>query len=116
MTHRRRYFSEPSPASTLEVLVQDSANPRSLAFQFACLKNHAATLPTGANPEGIDAVHHSVDKFDWHLRSLKERVARNTPSEIADTADALADLRTGLADLSEVLTQLYFSHVRPQVS
>jgi uncharacterized circularly permuted ATP-grasp superfamily protein/uncharacterized alpha-E superfamily protein len=52
ITYRRRYFAEPRIAGVLDLLLFDSANPRALAFQFAVLASHAASLPAGLNPEG----------------------------------------------------------------
>jgi uncharacterized alpha-E superfamily protein len=44
MTHRRRYFAEPQLHTTIEVLIHDPTNPRSLTFQLAALENHAAQV------------------------------------------------------------------------
>ena len=118
MTHRRRYFAEPRLASTMEVMVWDTANPRSLAFQIKALENHAATLPTGANPEGVMAVK-------TRIRQLAERLGQFQESPSADLAPAtngtwqaelLTGFAAGLGELSDLVTQVYFSHVSPQVS
>jgi uncharacterized circularly permuted ATP-grasp superfamily protein/uncharacterized alpha-E superfamily protein len=116
MTHRRRYFSEPRLASALEVLVQDAANPRSLAFQLQSLKNHAAALPTGPNPEGVAALQRRVNELDAQLRSLAEGATSGDTVEISRMAEVLTGFAGGLAELSELLTQVYFSHVRPRVN
>jgi uncharacterized alpha-E superfamily protein len=116
MTHRRRYFLEPRMASTMEVLVEDAANPRSLAFQIGSLRNHAAGLPTGTNPGGVAAVQRRVRQLEAQLRALSETAAADAPWAAARTGEALAAFTTGLAELSELLTQVYFSHVTPRVS
>ena len=116
MTHRRRYFAEPRLASTLEVLVQEAANPRSLAFQIASLESHAAALPAGANPEGVTVVQRRVSQLVARLRLLKESVAGDDAAEVSRAADLLSGLAGGLGEVSELLTQVYFSHVTPQVN
>ena len=116
MTHRRRYFSEPRLATTIEVLVRDTTNPRSLAFQIVSLKSHAAALPAGTNPEGVAVLQNRINHLDARLRAFNESAAPDGALKIPVMADALAGLRTGLAEVSELITQVYFSHVTPQVS
>lgn len=108
MTHRRRYFTEPRLASTMEVLVQEPANPRSLAFQIVSLQNHATLLPTGANPDGVAVVQARASQLAAQLRELQEGAAGQ--------ADLLTKLADQLSGLSELLTQVYFSHVTPQMN
>jgi uncharacterized alpha-E superfamily protein len=116
MTHRRRYFTEPRLSSVMEVLVMDESNPRSLAFQIASLKSHAAALPKGANPEGVAAVQRRVNQLDAHLQSLAQASQACEAKEAAGETIELTRFAAELAELSELLTQVYFSHVTPQVS
>jgi uncharacterized circularly permuted ATP-grasp superfamily protein/uncharacterized alpha-E superfamily protein len=116
MTHRRRYFTEPRLSSVMEVLVMDECNPRSLAFQIASLKSHAAALPKGANPEGVAAVQRCVNQLDVQLQSLAESSAACVATDAAGRSVLLKSFEAGLAELSELLTQVYFSHVTPQVN
>jgi uncharacterized alpha-E superfamily protein len=118
MTHRRRYFTEPRLASTIEVLVQELANPRSLAFQIASLVAHAAALPAGANPDGVAVVQSRVGQLAAQLRQLLAG-APDDPAlavDVSGQADLLTKLTSELGELSELLTQVYFSHVTPQVN
>ncbi len=119
MTHRRRFFAEPQPASTMEVLVHERANPRSLAFQLSSLCQHAEALPLGANPQGVSVVQSRAK----HLSALLQRLESDSgtedptaPAPVARQADLLAQLTVGLEEVSELLTQMYFSHVMPQVN
>jgi len=116
MTHRRRYFSEPRLATALDVLVLDAANPRSLAFQLASLRDHASELPAGANPEGVAVLQSHVHQLEARLLSLETAELGETPAERSASAEVLAGFVTGFAELSELLTQVYFSHVTPRVS
>ena len=45
MTYRRRYFAQPQLAPVLDLLVADSTNARSLAFQVVQLADHVNHLP-----------------------------------------------------------------------
>jgi uncharacterized circularly permuted ATP-grasp superfamily protein/uncharacterized alpha-E superfamily protein len=116
MTHRRRYFSEPRLATVLEVLVEDASNPRSLAFQIASLRGHAETLPEGANPEGVALVRGAVRELEGRVRQCRVEPGMAEEAGAKRVADALAGIVTGLEELSELLTQVYFSHVTPRMS
>ena len=111
MTHRRRYFAEPRLESAFEVLALDPANPRSLAFQLAALETHAAALPAGANPEGAAAVRDCARQLAQGL-PIPAQGGPGWPAEV----EALAGLDGGLIGLSDLLTQVYFSHVAPRVN
>jgi uncharacterized circularly permuted ATP-grasp superfamily protein/uncharacterized alpha-E superfamily protein len=112
MTHRRRYFAEPSLASTTEVLVEDASNPRSLAFQVTSMQNHAAALPKGTHSEGAELVQSRIVQLAARLREQLPASAQSTAPATEIYAEAAAELN----GVSELLTQVYFSHVRPQVS
>jgi uncharacterized circularly permuted ATP-grasp superfamily protein/uncharacterized alpha-E superfamily protein len=113
MTHRRWYFSEPRLASTIHVLAWESSNPRSLAFQIAALERHSGSLPSGANPEGVALARSFMKDLSQQLRELSQR-AGGLPE--LEQARELSVLGERLHELSELLTQMYFSHVTPQVN
>lgn len=46
MTYRARYLAAVNRAATLDLLLTDETNPRSLAFQLASISDHVANLPT----------------------------------------------------------------------
>jgi len=122
MTHRRRYFSEPRLSSVTEVLVEDVSNPRSLAFQVASLKQHALQLPAGQNPDGVAALRQSVAQIDAGMsaigRKIRERVGHDVRSarQEAELSSSLKQIGEQLAALSELVTEVYFSHVLSRVS
>lgn len=113
MTHRRWYFAEPRLASTIQVLAWESSNPRSLAFQIAALERHSDSLPSGANPEGANLARSCINEISRQLRELSQRAADLPELEQAQQLSALGEK---LHELSELLTQVYFSHVIPQVN
>ena len=112
MTHRRRYFAELQPRSVLELLLRDEGNPRSLAFQLAKLQEHAGALPEGANPGGVRQLQQLVAALaESAERSLS--VASKHPAELIP---AFAELSQEFERVSELVTQVYFSHIVPRVN
>ena len=82
------------------------------------MRHHATALPTGANPEGVAVLQSRIEQLaDQSTRLQKSRT--DAPFPLADVpghADLLARLSAGLGELSDLLTQVYFSHVTPQVN
>lgn len=114
MTYRRRYFSEPDTASTLELLLQDSSNPRAFAFQLDRIENHLKAFPS---PLGQEATFPEMEK----LQDLRQLTESNEIREL--THGALTDNTTsteayfqrasvGLNELSKLLTDRYI-HLTP---
>ena len=114
MTYRRRYFTEASVAGMLELLVLDAANPRSLAFQLARIEAHGRELPEGAHRDGVAALRRRVEKLTAELRSFDASGFEAVP--VAEAADFLERVIIEMGGISELLTQVFFSHVTPQVN
>ena len=57
MTYRSRYFTTLQPVAVLDVLMADSANPRSLVFQLSHLHDLYQKLPRHL-PEDLTAMQH----------------------------------------------------------
>jgi len=114
MTYRRRYFSEASVAGMLELLVSEPTNPRSLVFQLARIEEHALGLPDGAHRDGVALLRRRVSHIAGELREFEASGFENIP--VADTSDFLERVLIGMGGVSELLTQVFFSHVTPQVN
>lgn len=114
MTYRRRYFTEASVPGMLELLVLDATNPRSLAFQLARLAEHARELPDGAQRDGVAALRRRTEKLAAELRTLE--VSGFATVAILETTDYLERIMVEMGGISELLTQVFFSHVTPQVN
>lgn len=112
MTHRRRYFAELQPRSVLELLLRDDANPRSLAFQLAKLSEHGAALPEGVNPGGVRQVQQAIAE----LAVFAEHSLAVQTQQPADLIPALDELLKKFERVSELVTQVYFSHIVPRVN
>ena len=115
MTYRRRYFAQPQWAPTLDLLLADEGNPRSLAFQMKALAGHSANLPHegGRRPEHrqIDAVNGLLGGADFP--ALVEQ-------QLTGAGEAVTGLLTRITaelnGLSDALTHQYFTHATAQVS
>ncbi len=114
MTYRRRYFSEANVSGMLELLVSEPTNPRSLVFQLARIEEHALGLPDGAHRDGVALLRRRVAHIAGELREFEASGFANIPA--ADTADFLERALIGMGGISELLTQVFFSHVTPQVN
>jgi uncharacterized circularly permuted ATP-grasp superfamily protein/uncharacterized alpha-E superfamily protein len=114
MSYRRRYLARPELPPTLDLLLTDEANPRSLAFQFKALSRHLTELPRAgeAGPEEIqfDEIAALLTDTDVHELAKDGAVARRR----LDTV--LKQLLESCSELSNLLTASYFSHVAARVS
>lgn len=115
MTYRRRHVALPDVPTTLDLLLADHENPRSLAFQIKSLRKHLARLPGDALdvPERrrfteLHALHASAD-----FNALGAAAVAGDTRPLAALLDQLID---GCCELSDVLSQHYFSHVLPRVN
>jgi uncharacterized alpha-E superfamily protein len=114
MTYRRRYFTAPRLAGVLDLLVRDESNPRSLIFQVNVLHEHAAALVKDSKS--------AAGRFDpARLQSLATAVLVVAPDELAAMSASellllLNSLATALADLSDDITNQFFSHSVPRMS
>ena len=116
ITYRRRYHDVMQAAPTLDLVLTDESNPRSIAFQLVALHDHVRALP------------HSAEE---PLRTREERVALAalTGVRLADvealcevSADAqrpllqahLQELAKHLPALSDAITESYLVHAVPR--
>jgi uncharacterized alpha-E superfamily protein len=106
MTYRRRYFAEPQLPGVLDLLLRDRTNPRSLAFQLAALERLATELPDRAN-------YSEVAAFRDRLAGLARHLEQSTDANLGAGMEVFV---SELAALSDLLTQVFFSHVMPRVS
>jgi uncharacterized alpha-E superfamily protein len=108
--YRRRYRHRPRSDATLDLLLLDETNPRSLVWQVREMHRHIATLPgQGVRP---------------YRKELRLMIEASTLLSLADAATlAIPDGRTrtrldillastaqSLFDTSDALTDSYFTH------
>jgi uncharacterized alpha-E superfamily protein len=114
MTYRRRYFSEASIPGMLELLVSEPTNPRSLVFQLARVEEHALGLPDNTHRDGVSLLRRRVSQIAAELREFESTGFDGIPT--ADAEDFLERVLISMGGISELLTQVFFSHVTPQVN
>jgi uncharacterized circularly permuted ATP-grasp superfamily protein/uncharacterized alpha-E superfamily protein len=110
MTYRRRYFSAPHLAGVLDLLLRDESNPRSLIYQINALKDHATALAKDAKSVAAHLDAGLIAALAVDIRALRpDEAAARTP----DAARLVAFLNSwskSLSDLSDEVTNRYFSH------
>jgi len=114
MTYRRRHLARPELPVALTLLLTDSQNPRSLAFQFEALGQHFADLP-GAG-EGRAEDQHFSDLAALLVETDVHDLTTQGPAALGRLDRRLADLFEGCCKLSDLLNASYFSHVAARVS
>jgi uncharacterized alpha-E superfamily protein len=114
ITYRRRYFAEPRLDGVLDLLLFDPANPRSVAFQIDVLHRHLAGLPASFNPEGIAQLHRILATLTrWFSPNPGTAPSTSTSSVPQPAPSDLANLARDLGTLSDLVTQVFFSHALP---
>jgi uncharacterized circularly permuted ATP-grasp superfamily protein/uncharacterized alpha-E superfamily protein len=112
LTYRRRYLTKLEAPAVVDLLIADETNPRAVMFQLLALEEHLAHLPReSAHPQ-----HNPDRQLVLQLRteiSLADLRAACQASE-GGTRKGLDKLMTelidGMARISEVVSQMYFSH------
>lgn len=107
ITFRRRYFSAPTLGSVLDLLLTDRGNPRSVAFQFNALREHARHFPGTQEGASSGALLQRVNTLaarvhDFSMRDLYE-------GEL-ELQRFLREIASELSSLSDEVTEQYFSH------
>ena len=112
ITYRSRYLTSLQTDLVLDLLLADEANPRSIAFQLARLKEHVDHLPNS---------HSSIRR----PQEARQALALLTAVQLADVRElgrtedaAAAAARQGLLErlaadlgvLSETISRAYFTH------
>jgi uncharacterized circularly permuted ATP-grasp superfamily protein/uncharacterized alpha-E superfamily protein len=113
MAYRSRYFTILQPAPVLDLLMNEEANPRSLAFQMKDLSEHCLSLssmPSGAGwpilkQKRLEEAASNLFRAD--VRTLSEPDA-GAPRLRLD--ELLAEVDAALPALSNAITHAYFSH------
>jgi uncharacterized alpha-E superfamily protein len=106
--YRRRTLGQVSVAAVADLMLFDSENPRSLAFQFERLRTNLRALPSSS---GSTRPERLMEDITARLRrvgpeGLEVVTAEGTRSELADLLEGLsADIR----ELSNLVTVTHLS-------
>lgn len=99
MTYRRRHFSKPRWDAVCGLLFADHANPRSVAYQIAILQRESENFPGDPTMGLFPQIVARLALLDEHFQ--------NPDPESPDELEAFGQ---SLEELSDLLTQHYFSH------
>ena len=115
MTYRYRYMTSLQLAPLLDLLLTDETNPRSLGFQLAALADHVRQLPGKETNPLRNRETRIMIATQAELRLVDvEALARPREEDVRWTLDSfLADMTLQLWQLSDSLTQTYFTHTGP---
>ncbi|TAG02782.1 MAG: A circularly permuted ATPgrasp family protein [Betaproteobacteria bacterium] len=110
ITYRARYLQERDPKALVELLVLDRENPRSLAWIAHTLQSRLAKLedcPPGQMPKGT--LSRSLPNA-WNSASVRSVLTRYSVGDPAPIVAVLRKVVSDVADISDALSQHYFSH------
>jgi uncharacterized circularly permuted ATP-grasp superfamily protein/uncharacterized alpha-E superfamily protein len=115
MTYRYRYMTSLQLAPLLDLLLTDETNPRSVGYQLAALADHVRQLPGKDTNPLRNRETRIMIATQAELRLVDvEALARPREEGIRWTLDSfLADMTLQLWQLSDSLTQTYFTHTGP---
>jgi len=111
ITHRTRYPAEPRPASVLDLVLGEPANPRGLLFQLRRLSEHLEALSKDGG--AVPALHAAATLSDRVAEFAFARI--ETSGEKVDLAPVLGlvDLvAQRLASLSDSIARSFFTHTQ----
>jgi len=113
VTYRSRYFTILQAAPVLDLLMDDEANPRSMAFQISDLSEHCRSL--AAMPSGAGWPIYKQRRLEEAASNLfiadVRRLCEPDLNGRRETLDEhLATLDAALPALSNAITHAYFSH------
>lgn len=113
MSYRQRYLAVPTALPTLDMLLLDETNPRSVAFQIAKLSEHLDRLPRPTTPDARRGEDQRL------ILDMLTTLRLADPVRLADEGDrsvrdALAFNLTGLfkqlPELSDAIARQFLSH------
>jgi uncharacterized circularly permuted ATP-grasp superfamily protein/uncharacterized alpha-E superfamily protein len=112
ITYRSRYLTSVQVDLVLDLLLVDEANPRSIAFQLARLREHIGELPGSKTSIRRPAEERMALSLLNTVQLIDVREMARSGGRAAAEAreDLLGKLIADLTLLSESLTRAYFSH------
>jgi uncharacterized alpha-E superfamily protein len=113
ITYRSRYFTVLQAAPVVDLLMNDEANPRSLAFQLDSLARHCGVLSSMPSGTGWPVLKQKQVEAaaDVLLRADVELLCEAHTGHARDRLDALLEgMGAALPAFSEAIANTYFSH------
>ena len=124
MTYRSRYFTVVQAAPVLDLLMNDDANPRSLAFQIKDLSEHCAYLATTlegsewptAKQRRVEEAAAALFEADVQMLCQPGAMVQENAGTRAYLDHLLANMDAVLPALSDAITNTWFSHAEMERS
>lgn len=112
MTYRSRYLLRLEPAATLDLLITDETNPRSILFQLERIAEVIDRLPLEADEVALPIDRRTAMELLHKVRmSQPDELARQNPSGKRESLDKLLETLTErLPDLSNDIAARYLIH------
>lgn len=116
MTYRRLHFARPQLPPSLDLLLLNEINPRSVAFQLQELAQLVRNLPEDRSAAATSAERSLMDHAQSHLVGFPLAKLADHPRPLIENLSVLCDtLNDTLQSLSDTITQRFFSHATRQV-
>jgi len=106
-TYRNVFHGSLTTASTLNWLFHSPENPRGLHFQLDRINRHLGALPDELAPQAVAKLRSTAV---WMLSDVRFTRLDELAADPVESARIFQELRVGLANVSDRLTQIYFSH------
>ncbi|HUI80860.1 MAG TPA: circularly permuted type 2 ATP-grasp protein [Bryobacteraceae bacterium] len=115
ITYRSRYLTSMQADLVLDLLLLDEANPRSVAYQLARLREHVDQLPGSRSPNRRPAEARVAISLlaAVQLADVREFMCVNGDGRRDHLESLLNRITNELRLLSETLTSAYFSQAAP---
>ena len=115
MTFRRLHFAQPTLEPVLDLLMLNSDNPRSIAFQLKALMDQVRLLPA-ASATTSEVEQKIVSDMETELHRLRLGTSKGGCDSPPHTVPSLCDSLAKSAELlSNRITEHYFSHATRRV-
>ena len=115
ITYRSRYFTVLQAAPVVDLLMNDEANPRSLAFQLKDLARHCAALsgmPSGSGWPVLKQRQMEAAAPGCSMPTSNLSARARTGSNRTRLDNLLGDLGAALPAFAEAISNTYFSHAQ----
>jgi uncharacterized alpha-E superfamily protein len=111
MTYRRLHFARPSLAPTLDLLLLNDINPRSVIHQLQIMGRLSAQLPQVPGTSKIPTPREQTDSLLSDLSAVHlDSLARDAAGMARVIPEVCGRLVKELEKLSDIITEHFFSH------
>jgi uncharacterized alpha-E superfamily protein len=110
ITYRSRYLTSLQSNLTIDLLLIDDANPRSVAFQLERLTEHVGRLPGSGRASRPRESRRLIDALSGIRESELDSLSRVVGGKRQGLAELLSRLQGDLSGLADDLSREYLTH------